>query len=110
MSGAAHLLDDFMTRIDRYDEQRNFPGVKGPSYLSTHLRFGTVSIRSLVRTAHALTLRPHGGGASTWLSELIWREFSLRRRWQKRHDCEFGLVVLKSCGYENAIAGLSGVG
>jgi deoxyribodipyrimidine photo-lyase len=75
MSGAARLLDDFLTRIDRYDQRRDFPGVRGPSYLSTHLRFGTVSIRGLVRTAHALTLQPHGGGASTWLSELIWREF-----------------------------------
>lgn len=75
MSGAARLLDDFLARIDRYGEQRDFPAVKGPSYLSTHLRFGTVSIRALVRTAHALTLQPQGGGASTWLSELIWREF-----------------------------------
>lgn len=74
MSGAARLLDDFMGRIDRYGEQRDYPGLKGPSYLSTHLRFGTISIRSLVRMAHASTLRP-GGGASIWLSELIWRDF-----------------------------------
>ncbi len=75
MSGAARLLDDFMERIDRYDEQRDFPAVKGPSYLSTHLRFGTLSIRSLVRAAHALMLQPRGRGAEIWLSELIWREF-----------------------------------
>ena len=37
-SGEA-LLRDFMTRIDHYDETRNFPAVKGPSYLSMHLRF-----------------------------------------------------------------------
>lgn len=75
MSGAARLLDDFKDRIDLYGEQRDFPAAKGPSYLSTHLRFGTVSIRSLVRMAHAATLQPRGAGASTWLSELIWREF-----------------------------------
>lgn len=75
MSGAARLLDDFMGRIDRYGEQRDFPGLKGPSYLSTHLRFGTISIRSLVRASHALMLGPGGGGASIWLSELIWRDF-----------------------------------
>lgn len=75
MRGAARLLDDFRERIDRYDEQRDFPAIKGPSYLSTHLRFGTLSIRGAVRMAHALTLQPRGGGASVWLSELIWREF-----------------------------------
>ncbi|HEX7682429.1 MAG TPA: deoxyribodipyrimidine photo-lyase [Trinickia sp.] len=75
MSGGARLLADFIGRIDRYGERRDFPAVKGPSYLSAHLRFGTLSIRALVRTAHALTLQPHGGGAGAWLSELIWREF-----------------------------------
>jgi deoxyribodipyrimidine photo-lyase len=68
------LLRDFLPRIDHYDETRNFPAVKGPSYLSVHLRFGTVSIRHLAREAR---LRVHAGsrGAATWLSELIWRDF-----------------------------------
>ena len=51
--GAHELLDDFLQRIDRYHETRDFPAVKGPSYLSTHLRFGTVSIRQLAREANA---------------------------------------------------------
>jgi deoxyribodipyrimidine photo-lyase len=51
-SGAARLLDDFLPRLDRYGEARDFPAVKGPSYLSVHLRFGTVSIRQLARLAH----------------------------------------------------------
>ncbi|WJF89379.1 deoxyribodipyrimidine photo-lyase [Paraburkholderia bonniea] len=75
MSGAQQLLDDFMTRIDLYAKQRDFPWVKGPSYLSVHLRFGTISIRTLARAAHADVLLPHGPGSSTWLSELIWRDF-----------------------------------
>jgi len=71
MSGARVLFDDFVQRIDAYRERRDFPAVKGPSYLSVHLRFGTLSIRELARTA-----RERGGeGAATWLSELIWREF-----------------------------------
>ncbi|MEO6278738.1 deoxyribodipyrimidine photo-lyase [Roseateles sp.] len=72
--GAEALLDDFLDRIDQYDEKRNFPAVKGPSYLSVHLRFGTVSIRRLARIAHQLM---QGGdhGAEVWLSELIWRDF-----------------------------------
>jgi len=69
--GARTLLDDFLTRIDRYDETRDFPAIKGPSYLSVHLRFGTTSIRDLARAAHAR----ESAGAATWLSELIWRDF-----------------------------------
>jgi deoxyribodipyrimidine photo-lyase len=71
MSGAQRLLADFRRRIDAYRERRDYPGLKGPSYLSVHLRFGTVSIRALARYAHR-----HGSeGSATWLSELIWRDF-----------------------------------
>lgn len=73
-SGGQALLDDFLGRIDQYHEARDFPALKGPSYLSVHLRFGTVSIRRLVALAQQ---RSAAGspGAATWLSELIWREF-----------------------------------
>ena len=73
-AGAQELLDDFIGRIDQYDDTRNYPAVKGPSYLSTHLRFGTVSVRQLAREAMQ---RREGGsrGAGVWLSELIWRDF-----------------------------------
>jgi len=71
ISGAATLFDDFLDRIGQYHETRNYPSVKGPSYLSVHLRFGTISIRTLARAAWE-----RGGlGAQTWLSELIWRDF-----------------------------------
>ena len=73
-AGAQELLADFLGRIDRYDEARNFPAVKGPSYLSTHLRFGTVSIRQLAREAWERT-QEGSRGAEVWLSELIWRDF-----------------------------------
>ncbi len=73
-AGAAELLDDFLGRIDRYHEARDFPAVKGPSYLSTHLRFGTVSIRRLAREAHARMVAG-SRGAEVWLSELVWRDF-----------------------------------
>ncbi len=73
-SGAQNLLADFVQRIDEYEARRNFPAVKGPSYLSVHLRFGTVSIRQLAREAHARMLAG-SEGATVWLSELIWRDF-----------------------------------
>jgi deoxyribodipyrimidine photo-lyase len=74
-TGADELLADFLDeRIDRYDQARDFPAVKGPSYLSTHLRFGTVSIRRLAREAWQRT-QAGSRGAEVWLSELIWRDF-----------------------------------
>ncbi|MGF6446307.1 cryptochrome/photolyase family protein [Paraburkholderia youngii] len=75
MNGAQQLLDDFLTRIDSYAERRDFPATKAPSYLSVHLRFGTVSIRTLARLAYEMSLQPDGKGAAAWLSELIWRDF-----------------------------------
>jgi deoxyribodipyrimidine photo-lyase len=77
-TGAQTLVQDFLTRIDRYEDARNFPAIKGPSYLSVHLRFGTVSIRELARLAHRRMFDSHvtgSAGAATWLSELIWRDF-----------------------------------
>ncbi|MBL8342070.1 MAG: deoxyribodipyrimidine photo-lyase [Rubrivivax sp.] len=78
-AGADELLADFLPRIGHYREARNYPAVKGPSYLGTHLRFGTISVRRLAREAHA---HAHGGpdaaarrGADAWLNELIWRDF-----------------------------------
>ncbi len=73
-SGAQHLLADFLHRIDKYHDMRNFPAIKGPSYLSVHLRFGTVSVRQLAKAAHARHAQG-SAGASTWLGELIWRDF-----------------------------------
>ncbi len=73
-SGARELFADFFERMDHYHETRDFPAVKGPSYLSVHLRFGTVSIRKLVATALQRSLSG-SRGAAVWLSELVWREF-----------------------------------
>lgn len=53
--------------IKHYKEQRDFPALNGTSRLSVHLRFGTVSIRALVKIA-----LKHN---ETWLNELIWRDF-----------------------------------
>ncbi len=72
--GANLFLADFLKRIDQYNISRDFPATKGVSYLSTYLRFGLLSIRGLVREAHRRMLAG-SLGASTWLSELIWRDF-----------------------------------
>ncbi len=73
-SGAERLFSDFLSRIDRYHEARDYPAVRGPSYLSVHLRFGTIPIRRLVREAWQ-RCQEGSRGAEVWLSELIWRDF-----------------------------------
>ena len=73
-SGGEALFAEFFERMDRYHEARDFPAVKGPSYLGVHLRFGTVSIRQLASVAYQRMLQGDAV-ASTWLSELIWRDF-----------------------------------
>jgi len=51
-----------------YAEKRNYPAQAGVSRLSTHLRFGTLSIRQLAQHA-----QQHN--AEQYLNELIWRDF-----------------------------------
>ena len=45
--GAKKLLDDFFKVIKHYDHSRNFPAKRGVSYLSTHFRFGTISVKKV---------------------------------------------------------------
>ncbi len=74
--GAHEVLSDFMPRLDGYARTRDYPAVKGPSYLSVHLRFGTISIRQLARAAwQRSTEAGAGAGAAAWLSELVRRDF-----------------------------------
>ncbi|MFN4343252.1 MAG: cryptochrome/photolyase family protein [Azonexus sp.] len=69
MSGARARWDEFRAgRLARYAALRDYPALKGVSYLSVHLRFGTISIRELTR--EALAAESHA-----WLNELIWRDF-----------------------------------
>lgn len=57
--------------LTEYALKRNTPAIAGTTRLGLHLRFGTVSVRKLVRLAREL-------GAETWLNELIWREFFMQ--------------------------------
>lgn len=53
--------------IQQYHKDRDLPFKEGTSRVGIHLRFGTVSVRYLVKQA----LQQN----ETWLNELIWREF-----------------------------------
>jgi len=51
MSGGARLWKTFRKRLAGYAERRDFPALAVTSKFSVHLRFGTVSIRELMRLA-----------------------------------------------------------
>ena len=70
-SGGKKLLEKFNKNIKYYSSNRNYPFIRGVSYLSVHNRFGTLSIRHLAKMA----IESDNAGSATWLSELIWRDF-----------------------------------
>ncbi len=55
--------------LQHYNEERDFPALQKTSFLSPHLRFGTVSIREIVKSV---------SDNEVFLSELIWREFFMQ--------------------------------
>lgn len=66
------------TLIQQYEATRNFPAKDNTSRLGPHLRFGTVSIRSMVKKAIAES-------NAVFLQELIWREFFMQILWHFPH-------------------------
>jgi len=78
-SVAQRRLNQFMAkRIESYHEVRDLPSVNGTSNLSPYLSAGVLSPRACFEAAiMANGGKASGGrdGVSTWISELIWREF-----------------------------------
>lgn len=68
--------------LAHYARDRDLPSVAGTSRASTHLRFGTVSVRELVRRS--------SNADPKYLNELIWREFFMQILWHfPHHDRAF---------------------
>ncbi|MBT8177647.1 MAG: deoxyribodipyrimidine photo-lyase [Eudoraea sp.] len=71
------LVPDYhiaLSLLDKYGETRDYPALSGTSRLGPHLRFGTISIRQLVKKGLA-------SKDETFLNELIWREFFMQILW-----------------------------
>ncbi len=64
--------------IQTYEATRNFPGQDSTSRLGPHLRFGTVSIRAMIKKATAQQ-------NEIFWQELIWREFFMQILWHFPH-------------------------
>lgn len=62
------------TTIQDYEKKRDFPAEDATSHLSPHLRFGTVSIRKIIKKATAEK-------NEVFWQELIWREFFIQILW-----------------------------
>lgn len=62
------------TTIKEYEKKRNFPSQDATSHLGPHLRFGTVSVRKMIKKAIAEK-------NETFWQELIWREFFMQILW-----------------------------
>jgi deoxyribodipyrimidine photo-lyase len=60
--------------VKNYTEQRNFPALNATTHLSVHLRFGTISARTLALETQSLN--------ATFFNELIWRDFYHMILWQ----------------------------
>lgn len=56
--------------LKNYGKTRDIPALDTTSRLGLHLRFGTVSVREMVKVAQQTD--------PIWLSELIWREFFMQ--------------------------------
>ncbi|CAB3897123.1 Deoxyribodipyrimidine photo-lyase [Achromobacter anxifer] len=64
--------------IDAYQQQRDFPSLPATSCLSPYLAAGVLSPGQALRAALAANQGEVDGGkagASTWINELLWREF-----------------------------------
>ena len=72
---------NFEVRLKKYDQQRDYPAVDATTRLGLHLRFGTVSIRNVMKEAQKQ-------GADKWLSELVWREFYMMILWHFPHSAK----------------------
>ncbi len=72
-SEARRLWEAFKDRkLHRYAADRDDPSTNGTSGLSPHIRFGTISVRSIYAELAGTPSFPSG---AKFLDELLWREF-----------------------------------
>jgi len=81
-AGAAKRLDWFLANaVAAYKEDRNRPDLDATSRLSAHLHFGEIGPRQCFHAARAAA--GDAKGATHFLSELGWREFSHQLLFQR---------------------------
>lgn len=72
------VVDINQDLLNHYGTRRDFPAQQGTSHVGTALRFGTISVRKLMKQAiDSVDL--------TFMNELIWREFFMQILWHFPH-------------------------
>ena len=74
------VKDYSLKNLDNYSSNRDFPAEDKTSYLSVHLRFGTVSVREIISSLKV--------NDEVFLSELIWREFFMQILFNFPYVCD----------------------
>ncbi len=72
--GAKKNLKSFLEVVNQYVPDRDCPSVSGTSRLSPHLHFGEISPRTIWHSVR--DTGKAGEGKTTYLKELVWREFA----------------------------------
>ncbi len=68
--GAHEMLATWLDGVDDYDDTRNLPAIPGTSQLSGHLRFGTISPRTVYDIVGTST-----PGREGFIRQLAWRDW-----------------------------------
>ncbi|MGE5943811.1 MAG: cryptochrome/photolyase family protein [Flavobacteriales bacterium] len=74
---SSQIIEDYKVNsklIKNYEATRNFPAQDATSKLGPHLRFGTVSVRDMIKKATS-------ENNEIFWQELIWREFFMQILW-----------------------------
>jgi deoxyribodipyrimidine photo-lyase len=105
-----------LSELQHYEAYRDYPNADGTSYLSPHLRFGTVGVRQIIAELKS--------DDAIFLSELVWREFFMQilyhfpkvvdRNFKAKYDriawrnneAEFKLWCAGQTGYPMVDAGM----
>ncbi len=73
LSEPAEKLADLAKRLDSYAKERDFPALESTSHLSIELRFGTLSIRELLR--FLAKQKKSGAETEAFFRQLVFRDF-----------------------------------
>jgi len=71
-------------KVSQYKQQRDYPAITGTSEISSALAIGTVSVVRCYQTATQTGVT----NSSTWVNELIWRDFYRSVMWNYPHVCK----------------------
>ncbi|MDY6775419.1 MAG: deoxyribodipyrimidine photo-lyase [Halobacteria archaeon] len=90
-------LEGFVDRIDRYDDERDYPALDSTSKLSPHLKFGTVSVREAFWASERVREKTEDedkddDGARVWQEELAWRDFYFQMLWNHPETTEKAFI------------------